>query len=256
MFHGNMNNGRGQNGPMNNQPPMNSQNSLSSLAALTGSFPSAPSSNMFQGNMNNCRPGNGPLNGQQIPPNVTMHTQHHLPPQYQHHNNPQFHPGMHHPNGPGNNMYGGPGGMPSHGMMMGGPPQGMGGMGGGPWPPSSHMNNSSNPLAHLNNMAMGAIPASGPQGNNPGGPLGGGMPSQMQSQIPHGMQHMNAPGPGGGGSGPNPMFGMKSMPPASASKLYPPGQPLISNPLNPNAPPIYPCGSCRKEVNDNEEAVF
>jgi len=38
--------------------------------------------------------------------------------------------------------------------------------------------------------------------------------------------------------------------------VYPPGQPMIFNPGNPAAPPIYPCGICRKEVHENDQAIL
>ncbi|XP_014662704.1 PREDICTED: protein pygopus-like [Priapulus caudatus] len=42
----------------------------------------------------------------------------------------------------------------------------------------------------------------------------------------------------------------------SSGKVYPPNQPMIFNPQNPNAPPIYPCGICHKEVHDNDQAIL
>ena len=36
--------------------------------------------------------------------------------------------------------------------------------------------------------------------------------------------------------------------PLGSGKIYPPNQPMVFNPSNPNAPPIYPCGGCHKEV--------
>jgi hypothetical protein len=39
-------------------------------------------------------------------------------------------------------------------------------------------------------------------------------------------------------------------------KVYPMNQPMVFNPSNPNAPPIYPCGVCHKEVHDNEQAIL
>jgi len=63
----------------------------------------------------------------------------------------------------------------------------------------------------------------------PGGP-GGGMPVH----------------PGG------PMLGC--MPPHG--KVYPPNQPMVFNPANPNAPPIYPCGVCHKEIHDSDQAIL
>ena len=52
-------------------------------------------------------------------------------------------------------------------------------------------------------------------------------------------------------------------PPPSASSaplgrdtVYPPDQPVIFNQQNPSAPPIYPCGICRKEVHENDQAIL
>jgi hypothetical protein len=53
----------------------------------------------------------------------------------------------------------------------------------------------------------------------------------------------------GGMGGPSPL----SM---SSEKIYPADQPMVFNPQNPNAPPIYPCGICHKEVHDNDQVVF
>jgi hypothetical protein len=39
-------------------------------------------------------------------------------------------------------------------------------------------------------------------------------------------------------------------------KVYPAGVPMVANPQNPSGPPIYPCGICRQEVNDNDQAVL
>lgn len=43
---------------------------------------------------------------------------------------------------------------------------------------------------------------------------------------------------------------------AISGKVYPANQPMIFNPQNPNAPPIYPCGICHKEVHDNDQAIL
>ncbi len=53
----------------------------------------------------------------------------------------------------------------------------------------------------------------------------------------------------GGMGGPSPL----SM---SSEKIYPADQPMVFNPQNPNAPPIYPCGICHKEVHDNDQVGF
>ena len=39
-------------------------------------------------------------------------------------------------------------------------------------------------------------------------------------------------------------------------QVYPPDQHMVFNPQNPNAPPIYPCGICHKEVHDNDQAIL
>lgn len=47
--------------------------------------------------------------------------------------------------------------------------------------------------------------------------------------------------------------GMSTM---SAGRVYPTDQPMIFNQSNPHAPPIYPCGSCHKEVSDSDQAIL
>uniref|UniRef100_A0A6P7FBZ5 Protein pygopus-like n=1 Tax=Diabrotica virgifera virgifera TaxID=50390 RepID=A0A6P7FBZ5_DIAVI len=55
----------------------------------------------------------------------------------------------------------------------------------------------------------------------------------------------------------SPMNSMYSKPmPVSAGKIYPADQPMVFNSQNPNAPPIYPCGVCHKEVHDNDQAIL
>lgn len=44
--------------------------------------------------------------------------------------------------------------------------------------------------------------------------------------------------------------------PLMSGKIYPPEQSMVFNPANPNAPPIYPCGICHKEVHDNDQAIL
>ena len=95
----------------------------------------------------------------------------------------------------------------------------------------------------------------------PGGPMGqmgpnmgpGGpgmppmsMPSSQPCSVPMGpSSHPNM----GSSVVPSPL----SMP---NEKVYPPGQPMVFNPQNPNAPPIYPCGICHKEVHENDQAIL
>ncbi|KAK3593775.1 hypothetical protein CHS0354_014314 [Potamilus streckersoni] len=93
-----------------------------------------------------------------------------------------------------------------------------------------------------------------PMGPTPG-PLVAQNPfdDQPHAPLPHrltlGQRHMQTrmPVPG-------------SLPPMSgplmAGKVYPPNASMIFNPSNPNAPPIYPCGVCHKEVHDNDQAIL
>lgn len=72
---------------------------------------------------------------------------------------------------------------------------------------------------------------------------------QHMSSMGGNMGHMHPMGMPHGFPGPKPM-------PVSAGKVYPPDQPMVFNPQNPNAPPIYPCGICHKEVHDNDQAIL
>ena len=77
-------------------------------------------------------------------------------------------------------------------------------------------------------------------GQGPMPPFGPPMPGMPGGRVPGmGMGVMGGP-PGLSGSG----------------KVYPPNQPLVRNPSNQNAPPIYPCGICHKEVHDNDQAIM
>lgn len=113
--------------------------------------------------------------------------------------------------------------------------------------PMSNMNPGMN--GHMSNsmgMNSGSNGPMGPNnsvGNNgsmgPGGPLGP-HPSHMNNNFML-----------------NPMNTMYSKPmPVSAGKVYPADQPMVFNSQNPNAPPIYPCGVCHKEVHDNDQAIL
>lgn len=39
-------------------------------------------------------------------------------------------------------------------------------------------------------------------------------------------------------------------------RVYPSDQPMIFSSTNPNAPPIFPCGLCHKEIHDNDQAIM
>nr|XP_023018242.1 protein pygopus-like [Leptinotarsa decemlineata] len=83
---------------------------------------------------------------------------------------------------------------------------------------------------------------------------------------PGGPGGMNISSPNGPPIGPpmnnnnfimSPLNNMYSKPmPVSAGKVYPVDQSMIFNSQNPNAPPIYPCGICHKEVHDNDQAIL
>ena len=102
------------------------------------------------------------------------------------------------------------------------------------------------------------------QGSGPGtpiGPLSGGLcatnighhgPSSVGPPSVHqGMVFHVPPGPSS-----HPNMALGPMTPTSNERIYPPGQPMIFNPQNPSAPPIYPCGVCRREVGDNDQAIL
>merc|ERR1712117_930041 len=144
---------------------------------------------------------------------------------------------------------------------------------GGPTGPGSDSPHGSNPGTPLGGQVpMG--PSSHP-GNIPMGPsshpgMGGQSPGMGHSGPSPGHHSMGGPSPGhpsmGGPSpvhpgmgGPSPVRpGMGGPPPLSMSseKIYPADQPMVFNPQNPNAPPIYPCGICHKEVHDNDQAIL
>ena len=111
-------------------------------------------------------------------------------------------------------------------------------------------------------------PPRGPMPMMPGAP-GGCMPGTVAGcmpgpqpcppGMPMGARHLMMPGtsgpmpPGGGMQHPGgPMLGC--MP--THGKVYPPNQPMVFNPANPNAPPIYPCGVCHKEIHDSDQAIL
>lgn len=39
-------------------------------------------------------------------------------------------------------------------------------------------------------------------------------------------------------------------------QVYPINKSKVFNSQNPNAPPIYACGKCHKEINDNDQAIL
>ncbi|KAK7869990.1 hypothetical protein R5R35_013756 [Gryllus longicercus] len=216
----------GMGGPMMNSGSMGSPMN-SSMNSMGG--PPMPS-----GHLNNGPIGGGPMNSSQMSGPLS---------------------------GPPMNTLGNPmGAPPVNSSPMGGPPMNSSPMGNPP------INNGPMGGPSLNSLC-------GPMGGPPltGGHMSGGMnmgamsPMNHHSPHPHPMGNM---GSMGGMSGMHPMgmhgpphgfpgpgMGPKPMP-VSAGKVYPPDQPMVFNPQNPNAPPIYPCGTCHKEVHDNDQAIL
>ena len=118
-----------------------------------------------------------------------------------------------------------------------------------PMGPSSHPGQV--PMGPSSHPGMGGPSPGMPGGPSPGHPsMGGPSPNHPGMGGPSPGHHMNHPSPGHPGmGGPSPL----SM---SSEKIYPPDQPMVFNPRNPNAPPIYPCGICHKEVHDNDQAIL
>lgn len=83
-------------------------------------------------------------------------------------------------------------------------------------------------------------PMPGNQGPYPGPYPGGPMPGNG----PHMNHRMPQPGH------------MSPMGPQANGKIYPTSASMVFNSSNPNAPPIYPCGICHKEVHDNDQAIL
>ena len=97
----------------------------------------------------------------------------------------------------------------------------------------------------------------------PGGTVAGCVPGPQPCPVgmPMGPRPLIMPGTGGTmptgpGTGMQPAGGpmIGCMPPHG--KVYPPNQPMVFNPANPNAPPIYPCGVCHKEIHDSDQAIL
>lgn len=122
---------------------------------------------------------------------------------------------------------------------MGPPPQNMGpGGGNGPMPPHGMM------MMGNGMMSPHGGPPPPPGMMGPDGPMMG-----SQRMGPHGPPppRMGGPmGPGGGGP----------PPPMMPGRIYPPEQSMVFNPNNPNAPPIYPCGICHKEVTESDQGIL
>lgn len=120
----------------------------------------------------------------------------------------------------------------------------------GPGMPPGPMGGVGNP-PHTSPMGG---PMNGPVSNSPlNGAMNGGLPAGMVVSTPNG----TIGPPLNNNFMMSPMSNMYSKPmPVSAGKVYPIDQPMVFNSQNPNAPPIYPCGVCHKEVHDNDQAIL
>ena len=82
---------------------------------------------------------------------------------------------------------------------------------------------------------------------------------QYNDYPPH-PSMMNRPMPGSSmmNQGAMPPMNNRYGPPANKSneKIFPMNSPRVFNPANPNAPPVYVCGICQKEVHDNDQAIM
>lgn len=250
---------------------------------MGGPMPGPPSGPNMPGmppgvnNMNMCRPM-GPGMGMGSP---MMHSPNaHQNPMM---NNPMMMngPRMNHMGGPGPGGPGGPGPGP-HGGHGHGPPQHM------MVSPNGPMHSMTGPPMHSPIGGMGPMqgpgvgvggPGNGGPMGSPMGPMNGDMNNPMMGNSGPPMNNAgpmsNQHGPGMPISAPNgpigpppqsmnnnnfmmsPMNNIYSKPmPVSAGKVYPADQPMVFNSQNPNAPPIYPCGVCHKEVHDNDQAIL
>lgn len=199
-------------------------------------------------------------------------------------NGPPMGPPMHSPlpNGPlsnpGNRMNGGP-----MNQSQQSPHPQMGNSGG----PSMMNNNGLTPINNNNNSPTTSMTGGGPQSNNnqnnlPGsnngqnpnsmpamGNSGGGQGMSNTNNMVQNNQHPHQMGPmmnmmsnnpsqlmGPNQGPPMGMYGGPKPMPVSAGKIYPVDTPMVFNPQNPNAPPIYPCGTCHKEVHDNDQGLL
>lgn len=258
---------------------MNSRGNMSPMAPMGGLSPMAnmnpnlsPMGLQHGHGMNQIGPGPGrPMSNSPMPIGSPMNNQIGSPlntgPNMN--NGPQMGPPMHSPlpNGPVGNL----GNMPPGNRMNGGP------MNPSQQSPHPQMMNNNNNLPPNNNSPT-TLPSGNPQNNNnlPGNNNGpnsmpvsssGGGPGMnnaintsnmnQNNQLSHQMGPMmnmmsNNPNQGppmGMYGGPKPM-------PVSAGKVYPVDTPMVFNPQNPNAPPIYPCGVCHKEVHDNDQGLL
>lgn len=223
--------------------------SVNSMSVVRNTPTMGMGNNMGMVNMNICRPM-GPGMGSPMLSSPNAHQTSHMMNNPMVMNGPRMngpmgnHMGPHMMNSPNGPMHPIAGPMHSPINNMGSNMQGPMGPGVGNGPISGPMNS---PMGSMNNGSMsGPMNGMNPQMNGP-------MPAPMGMNTPN--------GPMGGPINNNfmmtPMNNMYTKPmPVSAGKVYPADQPMVFNSQNPNAPPIYPCGICHKEVHDNDQAIL
>lgn len=145
-----------------------------------------------------------------------------------------------------------------NGMMMASNPNGpplhsQGGPHGPPGPPHPHGGHPMQSLMHPTDCG-GPIPGM----NSMNGPLPAQM-SQPPSHLPPSMQQQtqqqHLPQSQFYAQSTTPSQQMKPMS-ITSGKVYPSHETKIFNKENPNAPPIYPCGTCHREVHESEQGIF
>lgn len=149
---------------------------------------------------------------------------------------------------------------PMHSPLPNGPGNASSRMNGGQMNPSQHsphpqMGNPSNNCSSPNTTSG---PAQNSISNMPGSNNGPNMNSMPASSSggPTAPGQMNMMTQINIGSNQGGMYGGPKPMPVSAGKVYPADTPMVFNPQNPNAPPIYPCGVCHKEVHDNDQGLL
>lgn len=103
----------------------------------------------------------------------------------------------------------------------------------------------SNNGLNINSMAVGSGGTNNASNMNQNNQHSHQMSGPMMNMMSNNSPQLNM----GMYGGPKPM-------PVSAGKVYPVDTPMVFNPQNPNAPPIYPCGVCHKEVHDNDQGLL
>ncbi|XP_055327666.1 protein pygopus-like [Paramacrobiotus metropolitanus] len=123
------------------------------------------------------------------------------------------------------------------------------------------------PMQHPGNFRMGGMPPGHPGMPPPHGQQRMQFASPPQPMPPYSQPpHMHPHGPNINVQQLQHQMEMRSIgqqgpprmghPDAAGNTIYPEDKFMVFNSQNPNAPPIYPCGRCHKEVHENDQTVF